>query len=155
ADLRQRAARPQGAKCIEFRRLARFFGDTVTNVIAFIEQFRLLQLLKAFLKCGLRVIELRCEFVDRSRQVLAASDGSLRISRIGEMGRVMYAGPLLLDHNLALKISCDAPEVCDHRLDLGNLATLLVKLKFFQADERVTRLHEPYSRPPTNQLHPI
>src|SRR5262249_32779743 len=71
------------------------------------------------------------------------SDRGFRVGRIGKMRRVMNASPLLLCHDLALEIGGHTLEIRDHRLDLRDLATFFVKLKFLQADECVTRLHGP------------
>ena len=52
------------------------------------------------------------------------------------MGRIVDAGPVLLDLDLALEIARHALEFGDHALDLRHLAALLVDLKLLQANER-------------------
>ena len=51
------------------------------------------------------------------------------------MGGIVDTGAVLLELDLALELVRDAVELGHHRLDLGDLAPLLVDLKFFQADE--------------------
>ncbi len=51
------------------------------------------------------------------------------------MGGIVDAGAVLLGLDLAIEIGRDAVEFGDHRLDLGDLAPLLVDLKLLQADE--------------------
>src|ERR1700693_2762547 len=59
------------------------------------------------------------------------------------MGGIVDAGALLLGYDLAVEVARHALEIRNHRLDLGNLAPLLVELELLQADQSVTRLHRP------------
>jgi hypothetical protein len=54
------------------------------------------------------------------------------------MRRIVNAGPILLDLDLALELSGDPIKLGDHRLDLGDLPPLLVDLKFLETDEGFT-----------------
>jgi hypothetical protein len=47
-------------------------------------------------------------------------------------------GPILLGLDLALEVAGNALEFRDHDLDLSDLAALLINLKPFQANERLT-----------------
>jgi hypothetical protein len=51
------------------------------------------------------------------------------------MTRIMNAGTILLDLDVALEIAADALELADHFLDLADLATPFVDLKVLQANE--------------------
>ena len=51
------------------------------------------------------------------------------------MRGIVDAGAVLLGLDLAVELAGDAVEFGDHGLDLGDLAPLLVDLKFLQADE--------------------
>jgi len=51
------------------------------------------------------------------------------------MTGIVDAGAVLLGLDLAIEIAADALEFGDHALDLRNLASLLVDLKFLQANE--------------------
>ena len=68
-------------------------------------------------------------------EILAARRRGLGVSRIGEVGRIVDAGPILLDLDFAFEFSRDAVKLGDHRLDLGDLSPFLVDLKFLQPDE--------------------
>ena len=50
----------------------------------------------------------------------------------------MDAGAVLLDLDLTLQFGGNPIELGDHRLDLRNLAALLVNLKLLQTDEDFT-----------------
>jgi hypothetical protein len=47
-------------------------------------------------------------------------------------------GSILLGLDLTLEVAGNALELADHDLDLSDLAALLIDLKPFQADERLT-----------------
>jgi hypothetical protein len=51
------------------------------------------------------------------------------------MSGVVDTRTVLLDLDLALEIAGDTVELGDHRLDLGDLATLLVDLEFLKTDK--------------------
>ena len=53
------------------------------------------------------------------------------------MRRIVDAGAILLDLDLAFEIAGHALEFGDHALDLHDLAALLVDLKFLQTDEGI------------------
>src|SRR3954462_8357062 len=61
---------------------------------------------------------------------------------------VMDPGPILLSLDVAIEIAADALELCNHGLDLGDLAAPLVDLKLLQANECLGCLHRPVP-PPT------
>jgi hypothetical protein len=71
-------------------------------------------------------------------QILAPRGRGLRIGRIGKVSRIIDAGAVLLDLDLAFQLGGNPIELGDHRLDLRHLAALLVDLKFLQADEGFT-----------------
>jgi hypothetical protein len=51
------------------------------------------------------------------------------------VSRIVDASALLLDLDLAFELSGNTIELGDHRLDLGDLAPLLVNLKLLQTDK--------------------
>jgi hypothetical protein len=53
------------------------------------------------------------------------------------VSRIVDAGPVLLDLDLALELSGNAIKLGDHRLDLGDFAPFLVDLKLFQTNKRL------------------
>src|SRR6185295_3910610 len=77
----------------------------------------------------------------RALQVVAPRDRGLRVGRVGKVRRIMDAGAVLLDRDLAVEVGRHAVEIRDHAFDLRNAAPLLVDLEFSQANERLTRLH--------------
>ena len=81
------------------------------------------------------------QVVDRALQVFFALVRGLGIGRIGEMRRVLDAGTVLLDLDLALELDGHPFELGNHGFDLHGPAALLVHLEFPQADQRLTRLH--------------
>src|SRR5215475_13081536 len=126
---------------IELGLFARIVGGALAHLVAFVEQLDLLQFLERFAERRLGVVELSLELADRALEILAPLDRGLGISRIGKMRRIVDAGAILLDLDLAVEVDGHALELGHHRLDLRDLAPLLVDLKLPQADERFTRLH--------------
>jgi hypothetical protein len=54
------------------------------------------------------------------------------------MRGIVNPGSILLGFDLTLKVAGDALEFGDHDLDLSDLAALLIDLKSFQTNERLT-----------------
>src|SRR6202051_2390589 len=61
------------------------FGLALADLVALVEQFDLLELLKGFRQRQLGVLELGTQFVGRALEILAAADRRLGIGRIGKM----------------------------------------------------------------------
>jgi hypothetical protein len=78
------------------------------------------------------VLKPNLQAVGRALEVVAPLDRRLRVSRVGEMTRIMNAGTILLDLDVALEIAADALELADHSLDLTDPATPFVDLNFFK-----------------------
>ena len=108
----------------------------LAHLVALVEQLDLLQLLEGLGQRLLGVVELGLQLVGRMLEVLAPLDRGLGIGRIGEMGRIVDAGAVLLDLDLALEIVGHALELGDHAFDLHDLPALFVDLKLLQANER-------------------
>ena len=85
----------------------------------------------------------------RGGEVVAALRGSLGKRRIGEMAGVVDAAALLLGKDLIVQFARHALELGNHRLDLTDLATLLLDLKALQAKGSFARFHQrnSYSLP--------
>ena len=58
------------------------------------------------------------------------------------MGNVFDAAPLFLGRDLVGEIPRHLLEFADHRLDLGDLATLFVDLETLEPDQTFARLHD-------------
>src|SRR5262249_13856590 len=101
----------------------------LAHLIALLEQLGLLHLLEGLAESRFGVVQLRFQVVRRALEVVAPLDRRLGIGRVGEMSRIMNAGAILLDLDVALEIAADALELADHALDLGDPATPLVDLK--------------------------
>src|SRR6185312_2777021 len=127
-------------------RLGRSTGRIQTQV-AFLEELHLPEVGASFIELPARRLEPRLEVCGRCGQIVAPLDRRLGEGRIGVVVDVGYAGPLLLDRDLAVEVASHMVEVADHGLDLGNLPALLLDLKALQADHCVACLH--YSLPPT------
>src|SRR5215831_5182816 len=133
------ALRPRGiahhGNNVGLRRRADIVLRPLAHLVAFIEQLDLLHLLEGLAQGRFGIFELDLQILRRALEVVAPLDRRLGIGRIGEMARIMNAGAILLDLDVALEIAADALEFADHALDLGDPATPLVDLKFLQANE--------------------
>src|SRR5262249_37944969 len=113
----------------------------LAHLVALVEQLGLLHLLEGLSESRFGVLQLHFQFVRRALEVVAPLDRRLGIGRVGEMTRIMNAGAILLDLDVALEIAADALELADHGLDLGHPATPLLDVKFLQANGRLAGLH--------------
>src|SRR5215831_10982226 len=133
------ALRPRGiahhGNNVGLRRRADIVLRPLAHLVAFIEQLDLLHLLEGLAQGRFGIFELDLQILRRVLEVVAPLDRRLCIGRIGEMARIMNAGAILLDLDVALEIAADALEFADHALDLGDPTTPLVDLKFLQANE--------------------
>ena len=115
--------------------LARIFLRLLALLVALIQHFDLLELLECLTEGGLGIVKLHAQFVGRVLEIFAARRRRLRIGRIGKMSGIVDTRTVLLDLDLALEIAGNTVELGDHRLDLSDLAPLLVDLKFFKTDK--------------------
>ena len=107
---------------------AHLFVGSIAHLIALIEQVDLRHPSNASLSAALAssswIFRSWAERLRLSRRCIAA----LRVSRVREMTRIMNAGTILLDLDVALEIAADALELADHFLDLADPATPFVDL---------------------------
>src|SRR5262249_25471952 len=106
------------------------------------DRLDLLELLDSLGALRLCAGELVAELLRRGEEVVAPLHGSLRESRIGEMGHVADAAPLLLGVDLVVEVLGHPLEFGNHGLDLRDLATFLVDLEALQPDQTFSRLHD-------------
>src|SRR6476660_504506 len=114
---------------------AHIFLGSLAHLIALIEPHDLRHLLERLAQRRFGVLKLDLQVVGRALEVVEPLDRRLRVSRVGEMTRIMNAGTILLDLDVALEIAADALELADHSLDLTDPATPFVDLKLLQANE--------------------
>src|SRR5665811_1813361 len=117
---------------------ARVLLGLFARMVPLVEHLDFFELLERLAQRSLSVVHLDFEFIGRALEILAPAHRGLGIGRIGEMGGIVDSGAVLLELDLAVEFGRDTVEFGDHRLDLGNLAPLLVDLKFFQADKDFT-----------------
>jgi len=72
-------------------------------------------------------------FLEVAREVARKYEGKVTWD-----DRIVDACAILLDLDLAIELTGNPVKLGNHRLDLGDLATLLVNLKFLQTDEGFT-----------------
>ena len=85
SDLSHRDPGAHQADAVEIGLLAGAFLGAFAGLVAFVQQFDLLQLLERLGQQASRVLELDAQLVGGAGQVLAALDRGLGVGRIGEM----------------------------------------------------------------------
>src|SRR5262249_44581424 len=114
---------------------AHLFLGSLAHLIALIEQLDLRRLFERLAQRRFGVLKLDPQVLGRALKVVAPLHRRLRVSRVREMTRIVNAGTILLDLDVALQIAADALELADHSLDLADPATPFVDLKLLQANE--------------------
>src|SRR5206468_1761344 len=84
------------ADAVELGLLAGVVGGALAQLVALVEQLDLLELLEGVGERVLGLVELAAQFAGRALEVLAPPDRGLGVGRIGEMGRIVDAGAVLL-----------------------------------------------------------
>ena len=110
-------------------------------MIACAPALRLGELLAGFLRFFLREFQLLAQFVERQHEVVATNTRRPGVGRIGEMGGIADIRPLFLRPDLSIEVIGHAREFGDHRLQLNDLPSFFICLKFLQAHQCIPRLH--------------
>ena len=105
--------------------------------VALLEQLDLLELLARLVELAAGGRELGREIGGRRRQIIAPLHRRLGEGRVGVMVDVGDAGALLLDGDLPVEVRGHMVKFADHRLDIGDLAALLLDFEALQADQCV------------------
>src|SRR3954469_9137692 len=99
------------ADSVELGLLAGGLLLALADLVALVEQLDLLHLVEGLAERRLGVIELNPQLIGGALEVLAPRHSGLGIGRIGEMGRILNAGPVLLGFDLALEVDAHAFEL--------------------------------------------
>src|ERR1700754_728496 len=119
---------------VEIGLLAGAFLGALAGLVALVEQLDLLELLEGLRQQALGVFELNPQFVGRAGQIFPTLNRRLGIGRVCEVRRIVDPGALLFGLDFAFEVDRHALEIGDHAFNLGDPSTLLVDLKFLQAD---------------------
>ena len=116
-------------------------ASAIAGLVAHFERLELEEFSLGLLLRRLGLLDLAEKLGDRALQIVAPDRGRAGIGRIGEMGGIGDARPLLLVGDFAIEIADHAGEFGHHHLDLPNPAALFLELKALQPNKRVPRLH--------------
>jgi hypothetical protein len=90
-------------------------------------------------KAGL--LELSRQFFRRTLEIVPPCARGARISRVGKMAYIGYAGPLLLDCDFTLEFPRHPGKLGYHRFDLHDAAARFVDLEAPETCKAIPRLH--------------
>ena len=96
---------------------------------------------EGFVKKKAGLVELSRQFLRRALEIVSPRARGARISRVGKMRYIGYAGPLLLDCDFTFEFPRHPGKLGYHRFDLRDAAARFVDLEAPETCKGIPRLH--------------